>query len=315
MNGDDFINKLLLEFGGIRQHELALLLGKKNSQLSGIRKQKNVSAITVARMMAHLHKQIVRGDSLLPLIQRKLHLDKNKDLAEALGMSGVGLRNWKIQKKGITPAQIVNAIAASKKSSKKETHKALIRPIVEFFPLEAVISSGGTYFELFATKADASHQQKELRDILEKAKGIYIFYDSQGKAVYAGKAQKRPLWSELKSVFNRSRKTQAVYRVRHPQRNQNFVPAYKKQRQPRKTQVILNDIAVYISIYEVDTPMISSLEALLVRGFANDLLNVRMEKFSSSKSRKKVPKTVAKKNPKLASTTKTVIALKSEPRK
>lgn len=312
MNGDDFINKLQSEFGDISQNELALLLGKENSQLSTIRKQKNVSAITVARMMAKLHKQIVRGNSLLPLIQKKLDLDKNQDLVGALGMTSVGLRNWKFQKKGISPAQIVNAIAAAKNSSKKETHISLIRPVVEFFPLDATMSSSGTHFELFASKANASKQHRELKDILLKSKGIYIFYDSQGKAVYVGKAQKQSLWQELKNVFNRKRKTQSVYRVRHPQRNQSFIPAHEKQRQPRKSKVILNDIAAYVSIYEVDPPMISSLEALLVRGFANDILNVRMEKFPSSKSSKKVLKKVTKKIPKLVDRAKSAKSIKSK---
>ncbi len=290
MNGNDFIDALQLQFGNITQHELAAILGTENSRLSSMRQNSNVSALTVARMMANLNKQIVRGDAILPLLQKKLAISKNKDLADAMGMSGMALNNWRRQKKGISPAQLVNAVAASKKSAKKETHESLMRPIVEFFPLEATVSTRGVHYELFATKEDAPKQHIKLRDILSQAKGIYIFYDSQGKAVYAGKAQQRALWPELKSVFNRNRKTQSVYRVKHPKRSQTFQPAHEKQRQPKKTQVILSDIAAYISVYEVDTPMISSLEALLVRGFANDLLNVRMEKFSKSKSRKKVTK-------------------------
>lgn len=287
MNGNDFVNELQRQFGNISQHELAAILGTENSRLSAIRNKNNLSVLTVTRMMSNLNKQIVRGDTLLPSLKRKLAISQHNELAEAMGMSGMALNNWRRQKKGISPAQIVNAIAASKKSAKKETHDRLLRPVVEFFPLEATVSAKGIHYELFATKKDAPKQHIKLRDILSQAKGIYIFYDSQGKAIYAGKAQKRPLWAELKSVFNRSRKTQSVYRVRHPKRNQEFRPAHEKHRQPRKTQVILSDIAAYISVYEVDTPMISSLEALLVRGFANDLLNVRMEKFTKNKPRKK----------------------------
>lgn len=39
----------------------------------------------------------------------------------------------------------------------------------------------------------------------------------------------------------------------------------------------------YFSAYNVDSGMIDALEALLVRGFANDLLNVKMETFAHSR--------------------------------
>ena len=39
----------------------------------------------------------------------------------------------------------------------------------------------------------------------------------------------------------------------------------------------LHAIAAYLSAYAVPIGLISKIEALLVRGFANDLLNTRME--------------------------------------
>jgi hypothetical protein len=45
----------------------------------------------------------------------------------------------------------------------------------------------------------------------------------------------------------------------------------------------LYDLADYFSAYSVDDGMINDLEALLVRGFANDLLNVKMERFVHAK--------------------------------
>ena len=46
------------------------------------------------------------------------------------------------------------------------------------------------------------------------------------------------------------------------------------------TQLELFDLAAYFSAYEVADGMIEELEALLVRAFANDLLNVKMETFA-----------------------------------
>jgi len=280
MDGKTFIERLQKEFGGISLGELAKILGKKTQQLSNMKKLESVSALTVARMMAQLNKQVVRGRDLLPAVKRKLSIDSRKDLEATLSIT---LSNWENQSRGLSPNQIANAISASRAAAKAESHKSLIRPIVEFFPLDVVESSQGAHYELFATKASkgASRQQEELRNELTQRKGIYIFYDSRGKAIYAGKAQQQNLWGELKSVFNRTRESQSVYRIEHPKRNQKFKLAFEEGKQPKKMSMLLSDIAAYVSVYEVDTPMIGSLEALLVRGFANDLLNVRMERFSS----------------------------------
>jgi hypothetical protein len=62
-----------------------------------------------------------------------------------------------------------------------------------------------------------------------------------------------------------------------------FKPGYEKLRQPKDKQLELFDMAWYFSAYSVDNGMIDDLEALLVRGFANDLLNVKMETFVHSR--------------------------------
>ncbi|MNY83646.1 hypothetical protein D3C86_2265510 [compost metagenome] len=46
-----------------------------------------------------------------------------------------------------------------------------------------------------------------------------------------------------------------------------------------KRAVPLHEIAAYVSVYEVADGMIGKVEALIVRAFANDLLNIRMEKL------------------------------------
>ena len=70
---------------------------------------------------------------------------------------------------------------------------------------------------------------------------------------------------------------QKIALVQHPERNQELKPGYEKLRQPKDTLLELSDLAAYFSAYYVDDGMINDLEALMVRGFANDLLNVRME--------------------------------------
>jgi hypothetical protein len=217
--------------------------------------------------------------SLIDELKRKFSISTDRELAERLGMTVIALGNWKRKKTPLTPRQIANAIEKASRSAVERSQRGMLRPIAEFFPLDAVESAGGVKYELFPTGKDESPSHVQLRALLANAKGIYIFYDTRGRAIYAGKAKRQSLWNEMKNVFNRDRDTQTVYRVKHPSRRQAFVAAHEKPRQPKRTQLRLNDLAAYVRAYEVDTAMINNLEALLVRAFANDLLNVRMERF------------------------------------
>lgn len=224
---------------------------------------------------------------LIAALEKKLGTSSKQELAEALGVSIQTLLNWKNGGNGITENQIANAISKCRHAAVKHAHFHAIKPIVEFYPIDVVESSQGAKYELFPTKSDASEYNKGLKKALRKSKGIYIFYDSRGRALYAGKAKEQFLWDEMKDVFNRDRETQKVYRVLHPERKLDFTPAHEFNRQPKATQLQLCDYAAYFSAYEVDSGMINDLEALLVRGFANDLLNVKMETFAHTRAKKR----------------------------
>lgn len=221
----------------------------------------------------------MNGKDLVAELKRKLSIKTDRLLAAHLGMTEIALGGWKRAKRPLTPRQVANAIDKASKVAVAKAHGATLRPIVEFFPIDAVESTGGMKYELFPSGKDDNPLHVQLRGVLRKAIGIYIFYDTRGRAIYAGKAKEQSLWDEMKSAFNRERDTQSVYRVKHPTRRQAFKPSYEKPRQPKSTQLLLSDLAAYVSVYEVEKVMINHLEALLVRGFANDLLNVRMEKF------------------------------------
>jgi len=231
----------------------------------------------------------MKGKELIQALKRKFGVEGDGDLSKILGMTRVQIQNWRRKPQDLTPLQVANVVDKASKAAVSRAHRTMIRPIVEFFPLDATESVGGIKYELFPTNRGGKQSHQQLRQALAGANGIYIFYDTRGQAIYVGKAKQQSLWGEMKNAFNRKRDTQTVYRVRHPQRNQKFLPAYEKPRQPRPTQLKLNDLAAYVSAYEVEAEMINDLEALLVRGFANDLLNVRMERFSSAR-RKKTPK-------------------------
>ena len=92
----------------------------------------------------------------------------------------------------------------------------------------------------------------------------------------------------MKFAFNRERgDLQKIKRVRHPSGKTPYRNSEEKSRQIHEFEIPLHDIAAYFSAYQVADGMINEVEAMLVRSFANDLLNKRMERFGQQKKKKK----------------------------
>jgi len=213
-------------------------------------------------------------------LAKKFGEDVPEKLAKKIGLSGIGLRNWKNSQRELKPFQVASLIEKTQKHAIDKYLTTLILPIVEFFPIEKDESRSGVNWELFKTGKEKDSAYAELRSELESKSGIYVFYDSRGHVLYVGKTETNTLWSEMKHAFNRDRKDlQQVRLVKHPTTRGRFLPAYKKLRRIRPTQLVLADMAAYFSAYAIDPKFIASIEALLVRVAANDLLNKRMEKF------------------------------------
>jgi len=171
----------------------------------------------------------------------------------------------------------------AKQAEKRLTDNTIL-PIVEFFRLNPVETISGKSWQIFSEQdADggAPHlYPKELRARLDNAHGIYVFHDSRGRAIYVGKAQQLTLWTEMNNAFNRDRgEVQSIRRVRHPTINIHYRGPEEKKHKIVKESIALHDIASYVSAYEVPSGLIGKFEALIVRTFANDLLNARMENF------------------------------------
>ena len=130
--------------------------------------------------------------------------------------------------------------------------------------------------------ANGQHPYRSgLKAELSKYHGVYVFFDSRGQAIYAGKARRQKLWKEINLAFNRDRgEVQKIRRVAHPTRRQAYQTSAARPRQIVEEDVALHELAAYFSAYQVPDAMINAVEAMLVRSFANDLLNIKMEKFS-----------------------------------
>lgn len=156
----------------------------------------------------------------------------------------------------------------------------MIEPIVEYLPLEPAESRRGANWEIFnhAPNGISRHYLREVRELMQKSRGIYIFYDSRACALYVGKTEKRDLWFEANQAYNRDRKDhQEILLVGHPENN---VTKIIRDRKISRTEVRLHDIASYISVYAIrDEQQIPQMEAILIRAFANNLLNKKIESF------------------------------------
>ncbi len=207
------------------------------------------------------------------------HFRTSKDVANYINTKPAQLSRWLNQSKQLTNLELEGLFERMREAAAGEALHVAIAPIVEYFPIDRVESKQGMKWELFSTGKSAPLPARGLREKLENAQGIYVFYDTRGRALYAGKTTKRTLWAEMKSAFNRDRGRQELFRVEHPTRNQAFVSASDKLRSIKQTSVPLADMAAYFSAYEISPGMIDSIEALIIRAFANDLLNTRMETF------------------------------------
>ncbi len=200
-----------------------------------------------------------------------------------LGISVQTLNNWSNRDENLTALQVASALAKSRVAAVQRAQLDTIQPVVEFYAIDRCLTKREASWQVFDSSPQATVYAQGLKAELDSCYGLYIFYDSRGRALYVGKAREQSIWKEMNLAFNRKRDVQTIALVHHPERNQEFKPGYEKLRQPKDTQLELFDLAYYFSAYHVDDGMINDLEALMVRGFANDLLNVRMETFAHSR--------------------------------
>ncbi|HEV2198219.1 MAG TPA: hypothetical protein VGR73_00250 [Bryobacteraceae bacterium] len=227
---------------------------------------------------------IVAGDDVILALKKKFRVDTDKSLQHRIGVTIPAIQNWKKRTK-LTARQIAGLVHKATVAGARNLQKSAIRPLVEFFPCNR--SKKGAGYDLFAIDGESGDKHKYfagLRKEMESHFGVYLFFDSRGQAIYAGKARKQSLWKEMNLAFNRQRGgIQTIKRVRHPRRNQTYRTSDEKSRQIRDRAVPLHELAHYFSAYVVTDGMITEVEAMLVRSFANDLLNKRMERFGQQR--------------------------------
>ena len=206
----------------------------------------------------------------------------DRAVAARLGMSITSLANWKSRPQ-VTAPQMARLMLSIERASETRAHSGTIRPIVEFFQVSRAQIREGENFRIFRVEDDSGEKQPYLSGLkaeLEAHHGIYLFYDSRGRGLYAGKARAQNLWKEINLAFNRDRSVQNILRVNHLESRKDFRTSDEITRQIRPSNVRLHELAEYVSAYRVADAMIGNLESLLIRAFPNDLLNKRIENLA-----------------------------------
>jgi len=288
MNSNKLILALRTKFGVTTDAALRRALGLSQMTLQNWRTRTRVTPRIIAQQMHRLANERLAGQDVVDALHKTFQTKSLDSLAKNFGVTLQAVQGWKARK-NFTAKQTAKLVSAARKASNKESYYTALRPLVEFFPIIKWKAKPRSKFQLFSVKLDTGgdHPYRSgLRKELEAHHGIYVFFDSRGQAIYVGKARKQKLWPEMTNAFNRKRGAiQKIWRVKHPERRQKYKTSDEKARQIDEYVVPLHELATYFSAYDVADGMVNKLEALLVRSFANGLLNKRMETFGRKKKK------------------------------
>jgi transcriptional regulator with XRE-family HTH domain len=220
----------------------------------------------------------VHPSQLFDELRKRNGFSSDSEVAKLLGLTSARVSQMRTGKHILTARQLASYLEKSHELGYKEAFVQPISPIVEMYPIQAVLSKQDAKWEPLPTTKSHPRNQS-IRKHLEESKGIYVFFDSLGCAIYVGKTEKQNIWKEMTNAFNRERSNHQTFVVAHPTTGTTFSPAWEKPRQPQKRVAYLYNTATYFSAYDVAAGLTPTLEALLVRVFCNSLSNKKMEKF------------------------------------
>lgn len=232
----------------------------------------------------------MKGSEVIAELKKKFKVSTDKGLSEVLGITVTAIKAWRSRPK-CTLRQIAGLVHAASKRGAVSFRRNAVRPLVEFFDIDRCERGRRGRAVLFDVHDDQGREHPYkvgLKEELESKHGVYLFFDSRGQAIYAGKARKQSLWKEMNLAMNRDRgELQTIKKVSHPERKMEYRTSDEKVRQITDRSVSISEIASYFSAYEVADEMIEDVEALLVRSFANNLLNKKMERFERHRRKAK----------------------------
>ena len=189
---------------------------------------------------------------LVDLLKEEFGIQTDKGLSESLGMS---FANWRNVADSIVSSLIVKRAI---KAAMRYRLRSVLQPLIEYHPF---VFEHGKNVDSFANRL----ADKGIVASLGKAYGIYAFFDSAGKIIYLGKAEKQHLFPEMEQQY---RCKTVPFRV--------IENGLSKWKYP-----VIKYIAEYVSAYSVQPELISNVEALITRTIINNSTNLRAERFRS----------------------------------
>ncbi|WP_281648581.1 helix-turn-helix transcriptional regulator [Parendozoicomonas sp. Alg238-R29] len=179
---------------------------------------------------------------LLEVLEDQFGKVTQAELAEAIGVTQGTISNWMSSGPPKNKLhEIVNFFQGFHASN-------MVKPVIEFEAISPV--KRGESYTFFPDKKNVKNLSGKIKGI----KGIYIFYNSSGHAIYLGK-------SEV-CVFGEARK-----RLSAPLNLPVYNP--KKSHEP-----LVAEQALFISAYSIaEVEAIKNIESFMLRAFANDLNN------------------------------------------
>jgi phage-related protein len=194
------------------------------------------------------------GVQLVEMLLEELECENKNQLANKLNVSAPKIQSWE-SAKTLSKTVIKNVIDAVR----SQAVKSAIDPIVEFHKLNHY---HGNQIDNLRKKID----DPEICERLKNSRGIYSFYDSNGKIVYVGKTEKNNLLSEMEQAFK-------LKRPNYQRKLANKDGKFSVHR------LGINDTAEFLSAYEVHQSVIGNVEAFLTRMVPNDVVNKKTESF------------------------------------
>ncbi len=250
MNGKELVNALKKKLKVKNENRLSQIIGHtqgainqwSNNNVDITPKQvANLVAKAISKSRVSDRKELNKSfrNEIMDAMKYELKINGDNKLEEFIGLSSVEVSQWRTRNDFIKSKQIAKLILKAMKKGKEQAHRYSIKPIVEYYPIEHSLSKQRKKIEVLS---NSNERHQKIQNLLKETHGIYIFYSSQCKAIYVGKAKKTILWYEIKNAFNRER-VQEIWTVSHPKTGESFTPAYKKLRPIRKKNVHLHDIA------------------------------------------------------------------------
>lgn len=136
----------------------------------------------------------MNGQELIRAIEKEILEERGTKtitqqvLSKELGITVPTLLKW-LRREDWSATEVARLVSKRAQAQRMRVLDNAIVPIVEFLELDSIESRSGARWEIFDPKQSA--YLLGLKQRLTTSCGVYIFYDSRGRAIYAGKTERK----------------------------------------------------------------------------------------------------------------------------